>query len=74
MAQIETARIVSPVSVENPLGYIVINADDFVEGMVLFEEPAPVVPAPDVVPDVVPEPPPAAPEPPPAPKKAKPKE
>lgn len=29
--QIETVRIVSPVSDENPLGYIVINASDLTE-------------------------------------------
>jgi hypothetical protein len=38
--QCETARIVAPISDENPLGYIVINADDFAEGQELWAEPA----------------------------------
>lgn len=38
---IETVRIVSPVSEDNPLGYIVINAEDFREDeMELFVEGA----------------------------------
>lgn len=40
----ETVRIVSPVSDDNPLGYIVINASDFADGMTRYEEPAPVKP------------------------------
>jgi hypothetical protein len=38
--QIETVKVVSPVTPENPLGYIVINAEDFHEDHVLFD-PAP---------------------------------
>ena len=39
--ELETVRITSEVSDENPNGYIVINRDDFVEGVhVLFEEAA----------------------------------
>ncbi len=40
MSEIPTVRIASPVSDENPLGYIVINEEDFREGIdVLFVEP-----------------------------------
>ena len=38
--QCETVRVVSPVSDENPLGYIVINESDLAEGHELFVEPA----------------------------------
>lgn len=38
--QLETVKIASPVSEDNPLGYIVINKDDVTEADTLFVEPA----------------------------------
>ena len=32
----DTVKIAAPVSAENPLGYVVINADDLAEGQTLF--------------------------------------
>lgn len=37
---LETVRIVSPVSDENPQGFIVINKSDFGGDMVVYKEPA----------------------------------
>jgi len=42
--ELETVRVVSPVSDENPHGYVIINASDLTEDHVVFEdsaEPAP---------------------------------
>lgn len=41
MEPIETVRIVSPVSDENPHGYVVINRSDLAATDVLFEGAAP---------------------------------
>ncbi|MDY7525494.1 hypothetical protein [Sphingomonas sp. 10B4] len=37
--ELPTARIVAPISDDNPLGYIVINESDLAEGMELYVEP-----------------------------------
>jgi hypothetical protein len=36
---LETVRIVSPISDENPLGYIIINETDLAEGHEIYVEP-----------------------------------
>ena len=41
MEEIETLKIVSPVSDGNPQGFTIINATDLVSGMVIYKEPAP---------------------------------
>lgn len=41
MTPIKTVRVASPVSDENPHGYIVINADDLTEEHTLFEAEKP---------------------------------
>lgn len=42
MSNPETVRVVSEVSDDNPLGYVVINKDDYVEGEhELFDKPTP---------------------------------
>ncbi len=41
MDEIETLKIVSPVSDGNPQGYTIINAADLKDGMVIYKEPAP---------------------------------
>ena len=38
--ELPTARIVAPITDENPLGYIVINETDLDEGMELYAQPA----------------------------------
>lgn len=38
--QLETVRVVSPVSEDNPHGYIVINKSDLTDEHKLFVEPA----------------------------------
>ena len=44
---VPTVRVVAPVSDDNPLGYIVINEEDFdAASMVLFVEPDAAPPAP----------------------------
>ena len=43
---IPTVRVVSPVSDDNPHGFIVINEADLTDEHELFDKPAPVEPAP----------------------------
>lgn len=38
--ELETVKVVSPVSEDNPTGYIVINKSDLTEQHELFVEPA----------------------------------
>lgn len=40
MSEIETVRVASPVSDDNPHGYIVKNKSDVADGDVLFDAPA----------------------------------